>query len=61
MPNTGAYAEREPLSDSRNGGRTFTGTTIDQRMMPVVTTAPRQARTDQWTQWPAFTPDGTPG
>ncbi|MEV4314859.1 exo-alpha-sialidase [Actinocrispum sp. NPDC049592] len=47
------------LSTSNNSGASFTGTTTDPRALPVVTTAPGQARTDQYWQGAAFAPDGT--
>jgi hypothetical protein len=47
------------LSMSTNAGGSFTGTTTDVRQLPVVTTAPGQARTDQFWQGATFTPDGT--
>jgi hypothetical protein len=47
------------LSVSTNAGATFTGTTTDVRQLPVVTTAPGHARTDQFWQGAAYTPDGT--
>jgi hypothetical protein len=46
------------LSVSTDGGATFTGTTTDPRDLPSVTTAPRQARTDQFWQGAAITPTG---
>jgi hypothetical protein len=55
----GACNNKLIFSVSNNGGSSFTGTTVDQRLMPVVTTAPGQRRTDQWFQWAAFTPKGT--
>jgi hypothetical protein len=55
----GACNNKIIFSVSGNGGTSFTGTTVDQRLMPVVNTAPRQKRTDQWFQWAAFTPKGT--
>jgi len=55
----GACNNKIIFSVSGNGGASFTGTTVDQRLMPVVNTAPRQKRTDQWFQWAAFTPGGT--
>jgi hypothetical protein len=55
----GACNNKILLSVSNNGGSSFTGTTTDPRMLPVVSTAPGQARTDQWFQWTAFTPGGT--
>lgn len=54
----GACNNKIMLSMSGDGGSTFTGSTIDPRKMPVVTTARRQARTDQWFQWASFTPRG---
>ena len=56
---SGACNNKIIFSVSSNGGASFTGTTVDQRLMPVVNTAPRQKRTDQWFQWAAFTPSGT--
>jgi hypothetical protein len=55
----GACNNKIMLSVSSNGGATFTGSTTDPRLLPVVNTAPRQKRTDQWFQWAAFTPRGT--
>ncbi len=55
----GACNNKIVLSVSADGGATFTGTTTDPRQLPVVTTAPGQARTDQWFQWATFTPKGT--
>jgi len=55
----GACNNKILLSVSSDGGNIFTGTTVDQRLMPVVNTALRQKRTDQWFQWAAFTPRGT--
>jgi len=46
------------VSDSRNGGGTFTGTTTDPRRMPLVTQGRRQLTTDQWFQWADYTRDG---
>ncbi len=47
------------LSTSTDGGRTFTGGTVDPRSLPVATDAPGQANTDQFWQSAAFTPAGT--
>jgi hypothetical protein len=47
------------LSVSTDAGGSFTGSTADVRDMAVVTTAPGQARTDQFWQWATFTPNGT--
>ncbi|MEC3981957.1 sialidase family protein [Amycolatopsis sp. H20-H5] len=47
------------LSTSDNSGATFTGTGTDVRQLPVVTTGNGQARTDQFWQGAAFSPDGT--
>jgi hypothetical protein len=47
------------LSTSTNAGASFTGSTTDPRQLPVVTTAPGQARTDQFWQGAAFAPNGT--
>jgi len=55
----GACNNKILLSVSQNGGVTFTGTKTDPRNLPVVTTAPGQATTDQWWQWASFTPTGT--
>ncbi|HCU94300.1 MAG TPA: hypothetical protein DHU96_16915 [Actinobacteria bacterium] len=55
----GACSNKILLSVSNDGGATFTGTTTDPRNLPVVNTAPGQARTDQWFQWAGFTPKGT--
>lgn len=46
------------ISVSNDGGATFTGTATDPRAMPVVTTDPGQATTDQFWQWEAFTKNG---
>ena len=45
-------------SVSNDGGVTFTGTTTDVTVEPVVTQDPAQAATDQWWQWEAFTKSG---
>jgi hypothetical protein len=55
----GACNNKIMFSVSNNGGASFTGTTADPRVMPVVNTANDQATTDQWFQWAAFTPKGT--
>jgi hypothetical protein len=55
----GACNNKIMLSVSNNAGASFTGTTTDPRLLPVVNTAPGQRRTDQWWQWTAFTPNGT--
>jgi hypothetical protein len=55
----GACSNKIVLSVSSDGGATFTGGTVDPRMLPVVNTAPKQATTDQWFQWAAYTPMGT--
>ncbi len=47
------------LSASADAGAAFTGGTTDVRRLPVITTAPGQARTDQFWQGAAFGPDGT--
>src|SRR2546423_13187230 len=49
------------VSVSNNGGASFTGTTTDPRTLPVETTDPGQATTDQWWQWIAFTKNGKLG
>jgi hypothetical protein len=46
------------VSTSTDGGLTFDGTTTDPRQMPVATTDPGQATTDQWWQWFQFTTSG---
>jgi hypothetical protein len=55
----GACNNKIMLSVSNNAGASFTGSTVDPRLLPVVNTAPRQATTDQWWQWTSFTPGGT--
>jgi hypothetical protein len=55
----GACNNKILLSVSNDGGSTFTGSTTDPRMLPVVNTATGQGTTDQWWQWAAFTPKGT--
>ncbi len=37
----------------------FSGTSIDPRQLPVVTTAAKQSATDQYWQGATFTPNGT--
>ena len=54
----GACNNKIMLSVSNNAGASFTGSTVDPRLLPVVNTA-RQATTDQWWQWTEFTPGGT--
>ena len=46
------------VSVSNNSGASFTGTSVDPRVMPTVTTDRGQATTDQFWQWAAFTRDG---
>ncbi len=46
-------------SVSGNKGGEFSGTTLDPRLLPVITDGPKQASTDQFWQNAAFTPDGT--
>jgi hypothetical protein len=46
------------ISVSSDRGTTFTGATRDPRVMPVITTAPGQATTDQWWPWIDFTRTG---
>jgi hypothetical protein len=46
------------VSESWDGGKTFTGTTRDPRAMPSVNKD--STATDQWWQWTAITSDGTP-
>jgi hypothetical protein len=55
----GACNNKIMLSVSGNAGASFTGSTTDPRLLPVVNTAKNQATTDQWFQWAAFTPSGT--
>jgi len=55
----GACNNKILLSVSNDAGATFTGSTTDPRLLPVVNTASRQATTDQWWQWTTFTPSGT--
>jgi hypothetical protein len=55
----GACNNKIMLSVSNNAGASFTGSTVDPRLLPVVNTASRQKRTDQWWQWTGFTPKGT--
>jgi hypothetical protein len=47
------------LSTSTNSGASFTGGSTDPRALAVVTTAGGQARTDQFWQAAAFSPNGT--
>jgi hypothetical protein len=46
------------ISVSTDGGSSFTGTTTDPRSETVVTQDARQATTDQFWQWAAFTKNG---
>ncbi len=55
----GACNNKIMLSVSSNAGASFTGSTVDPRLLPVVNTAKGQATTDQWWQWTSFTPRGT--
>jgi len=55
----GACNNKIMLSVSNNAGASFTGSTTDPRLLPVVNTANGQATTDQWFQWAAFTSRGT--
>jgi len=55
----GACNNKIMLSVSNNAGASFTGSTTDPRLLPVVNTATGQATTDQWWQWATFTPSGT--
>jgi hypothetical protein len=55
----GACNNKIMLSVSSNAGASFTGSTVDPRLLPVVNTAPGQTTTDQWWQWTTFTPSGT--
>jgi hypothetical protein len=47
------------ISVSNDGGTSFTGTTTDVRQETSVTQGRRQATTDQWWQWAAFSSRGT--
>ncbi len=53
----GACSNKILLKVSRDGGRTFLGST-DPRQGEVVTQSPGQRHTDQFWQWSAFTRDG---
>lgn len=55
----GACNNKIVYSISNNGGATFTGTTQDVQSLPLVNPDPRQARTDQYFQWAAFSDRGT--
>jgi hypothetical protein len=55
----GACNNKIMLSVSSDAGATFTGSSTDPRLLPVVNTAKGQATTDQWFQWAGFTPKGT--
>jgi hypothetical protein len=55
----GACNNKIMLSVSNDAGASFTGSTTDPRLLPVVNTARGQATADQWFQWAAFTPRGT--
>jgi hypothetical protein len=55
----GACNNKIMLSVSNNAGASFTGSSTDPRLLPVVNTAAGQRRTDQWWQWAEFTPGGT--
>jgi hypothetical protein len=46
------------VSVSKDGGNTFTGTATDPRALPVATTDPNQALSDQWFQWFVFMKSG---
>jgi hypothetical protein len=56
---TGSCNNDVVLTDSRDGAATFAGTTADVRTLPVATSAPGQARTDQFFHNAGFTRDGT--
>ncbi len=47
------------LSVSNDGGLSFSGGSVDTRRLPSVTSAARQAASDQFWQWVGFTRDGT--
>ncbi len=46
------------VSVSNNGGKSFTGTSTDPRVLTPVTTAKQQRTTDQFWQWTAISPQG---
>jgi hypothetical protein len=46
------------LSVSRDGGRSFTGTTTDPRELTSVTDTRRQGLSNQWFQWADYTKNG---
>lgn len=46
------------VSTSTNAGRAFSGTNLDPRLLPVVTSSPRQAKSSQFWQAAAFSPTG---
>ena len=52
----GACNNKIIFSVSGNGGASFTGTTVDQRLMPVVNTAPRQAHPTSGSSGPPSRP-----
>jgi hypothetical protein len=54
----GACNNKILVSVSKDGSASFTGTTVDPRVLPVVNQDPGQAKTDQWWQWTAFTSGG---
>lgn len=47
------------VSTSTNGGRSFSGTTVDPRYLPTINDSAAQGRTDQFWQSAAFTSTGT--
>ena len=49
------------LSESRDGGQSFTGTTTDPRALPSLTNGERQRGTDQFWQWADFSSGGVLG
>jgi hypothetical protein len=55
----GACNNKILLSVSSNGGQTFTGTSADPRTELVVPQSAGQRRTDQFSEWTAFTRSGT--
>jgi hypothetical protein len=55
----GACNNKILVSVSNDAGASFTGATTDPRSETVVNQARRQARTDQFWQWAAFTKGGT--
>jgi len=55
----GACNNKIVLSVSSDSGSTFSGGSLDPRLLPTVNTAKGQSTTDQWWQWAAYSPKGT--